>query len=139
MLNNKDLKEEDVGSVCTDYTEEQLAYVNSVKDNEFRAHLLHYVRLLDTVRKDRDAFEKKCSKLEEELIRIKYVVSTNEDVYTAGEWLIVYNERYRLHNIPDYKIGAIYRGGVENALKLVKDKETRNKIIRDILEREPAE
>lgn len=40
------------------YTEEQLNYVNSVKDAHLRDHLLHQVRLRDNLEKDRDAFEK---------------------------------------------------------------------------------
>ena len=40
------------------YTNEQIYYVNSVKDEDLRAHLLHQVRLRDNMEKDRNAFEK---------------------------------------------------------------------------------
>lgn len=45
------------------YTEEQINYVNSVKEEDLRGHLLHQVRLRDNLSKDRDAFEKECQKL----------------------------------------------------------------------------
>jgi hypothetical protein len=40
------------------YTEQQINYVNSVKDDQLRSHLLHQVRLRDIMEQDRDAFEK---------------------------------------------------------------------------------
>lgn len=40
------------------YTQEQIDYVNSVKDEHLRDHLLHTVRLRDNLKQDRDAFEK---------------------------------------------------------------------------------
>ena len=40
------------------YTEKQINYVNSVKDDQLRSHLLHQVRLRDNMEQDRDAFEK---------------------------------------------------------------------------------
>lgn len=40
------------------FTEEQIKYVNSVKDEDLRFHLLHQVRLRDNMESDRDAFEK---------------------------------------------------------------------------------
>jgi hypothetical protein len=40
------------------YTEQQITYVNSVKDEQLRSHLLHQVRLRDNMEQDRDAFER---------------------------------------------------------------------------------
>ena len=40
------------------YTQDQIDYVNSVKDEDLRSVLLHHVRLKDNAFKDRDAFEK---------------------------------------------------------------------------------
>ena len=40
------------------YTEQQINYVNSVKDEQLRSHLLHQVRLRDIMEQDRDAFER---------------------------------------------------------------------------------
>lgn len=40
------------------FTQEQQEYVNSVKDEDLRAHLLYQVRLRDNMERDRDAFEK---------------------------------------------------------------------------------
>jgi hypothetical protein len=44
------------------YTEEQIKYVNSVKDEQLRNHLLHQVRLRDNMEQDRDSFEKESLK-----------------------------------------------------------------------------
>ena len=40
------------------YTDEQIFYVNSVKDNDLRATLLHIIRLRDIIRDERDELEK---------------------------------------------------------------------------------
>ena len=40
------------------YTQKQLNYVDSVKDENLRDHLLHQTRLRDLMEQDRDAFEK---------------------------------------------------------------------------------
>jgi len=53
------------------FTEEQQDYVNSVKDCDLRANLLHQIRLRDNMEQDRDSFEKKCNKLTDELKKLK--------------------------------------------------------------------
>lgn len=40
------------------FTQEQINYVNSIKDEDLRGHLLHQIRLRDNMEADRDAFEK---------------------------------------------------------------------------------
>jgi len=40
------------------YTEKQIEYVDSIKNEDLKSHLLHQVRLRDIMEEDRDAFEK---------------------------------------------------------------------------------
>lgn len=47
------------------FTQEQIDYVDSVKDEHLRDNLLHQVRLRDNMAKDRNSFEKRCRELEE--------------------------------------------------------------------------
>lgn len=47
------------GSTPNDlFTKDQHDYVNRVKDEDLRYHLLYQVRLRDNMEKDRDAFER---------------------------------------------------------------------------------
>jgi hypothetical protein len=45
------------------FTDKQISYVNSVKDNDLRATLLHQVRLRDLLRDERDELEKSYDEL----------------------------------------------------------------------------
>jgi len=45
------------------FTKEQKEYVDGIKDEDLRFHLLHQIRLRDNLRKDRDAFEKENNRL----------------------------------------------------------------------------
>ena len=64
------------------YTEEQIKYVDSVKDEDLRSHLLHQVRLRDSMEQDRDAFEKESSNknsVEHAIKIIKNALKIDED------------------------------------------------------------
>ena len=61
------------------YTQEQLDYVAGVEDELVRDHLLHVSRLLDNIRGDRNAFEQKCYKLEDQVIELKQLLKQQEE------------------------------------------------------------
>ena len=52
------------------YTEKQLSIVASIKDEHLRDQLLHYIRLLDIMEKDRDSCLKRIEELEKKLEKL---------------------------------------------------------------------
>jgi hypothetical protein len=68
------------------FTEEQIKYVDSIKDEDLRSHLLHQVRLRDLMEQDRDAFEKESNNknsVEHAIKVLKNALKTN-DGYREG-------------------------------------------------------
>ena len=53
------------------YTQEQHNYVDSLGEHELRAALLHQLRLRDLMSRDRDLFERRCYRLEDQLTDLK--------------------------------------------------------------------
>jgi hypothetical protein len=48
----------DKGINHNDFTQEQIDYVSSIKNEDLRSNLLHQIRLRDSMESDRDNFEK---------------------------------------------------------------------------------
>lgn len=45
------------------YNQEQMDYVNGIKDEDLRSHLLHQIRQCENMRQDRDNFERRINQL----------------------------------------------------------------------------
>jgi len=60
------------------FTQEQEDYVNSVAEKLLRPVLLHNIRLLQNMENDRDAFERRCNVLTEQVIDLKALLAKQE-------------------------------------------------------------
>lgn len=69
------------------FTKEQQEYVNSIADADLRSHLLHQVRLMDTMSADRDSFEKQLN--EERIKHMAEVDAIEEKAFNAAKCGIV--------------------------------------------------
>jgi hypothetical protein len=71
------------------YTKEQRDYVDSVKPENYKDIILHYMRMRDNITKDRNSFEQKTYKLEKEQSKLKDMLETAWGIIAnagGGNW-----------------------------------------------------
>ena len=96
------------------FTQDQIDYVNNVKDEDLRPHLLHQVRLRDNLSKDRDTFEKAANQwpsVAKAVERLKVELSKDKgegsyyDTWQANIMVTFYNQyiekKERIHSDKD--------------------------------------
>lgn len=82
------------------YTQEQIDWVNSVKEEHLRDTLLHVLRLKDNIAKDRDSFENECNTMRNIILDVRQmypdlkVPTMKETVQKHGE-LPTYVNKYK--------------------------------------------
>ncbi len=67
------------------YTQESKDYVATIADKNLRDSVLYHMRLSNNMSEDRDAFEQKCNRLEQQVVDLKAEASAPKQAQEAFE------------------------------------------------------